>query len=372
VFDRAFAGTPHLICYSVKACSTLGVLKVLADLGSGFDIVSGGELYRARRAGASLRKVVFSGLGKSDDEIAQALRARILMLNVESEAELVRIREIARQMRIAAPVALRVNPDVDARTHPAIATGLRHSKFGIPMNRAAALYRSWRGDRSLSFVGVDCHIGSQLTQVGPVRTAMRRIAGFYRALRAEGLPLEYLDAGGGLGITYQAENPPDPLRYAAAVRAATRGLSATLILEPGRVIVGNAGILLTRVLHRKRTHRDFVVVDAGMNDLLRPALYGAYHAIVPVDRTPRGRIRADVVGPVCESTDAFARDRAVPALESGDLVAIMSAGAYGMSMASNYNSRPRPAEVLTHGKRFTVVRRRETVSDLVRGERVAR
>ena len=372
VLDEAFASVPHLICYSVKSCSNVAVLRVLADLGSGFDVVSGGELHRVRLAGASTRQVVFSGVGKTDEEIAAALRARILMLNVESEPELMRIREVARRMRAVAPVALRVNPDVNPRTHPHIATGLRESKFGIAMSRAASLYRKFRRDRWLRYLGVDCHIGSQLTQVGPVSEALRRITAFYRALFAEGLPLQYLDVGGGLGITYRDETPPDPIRYAHTVIKATAGLNTTLILEPGRVIAGNAGILLTRVLYRKKEHRTFVVVDAAMNDLIRPALYGAWHAIVPVDRRHRKRIQADVVGPVCESTDAFARKRSVPAFDRGDLVALMSAGAYGMSMASNYNSRPLPAEVLADGRRFTVVRKRQTVVDLARGERVAR
>jgi diaminopimelate decarboxylase len=372
VFDQAFASAPHLICYSVKACSNLAILRVLATRGSGFDIVSGGELYRARRAGATPGKVVFSGVGKTDDEIAQALSARILMLNVESEPELMRIHAVARRMRVAAPVALRVNPDVDPRTHPAIATGLRQSKFGIRMDHAAKLYRKYRHDPAFAFIGVDCHIGSQLTQVGPVRAAIGRIANLYRTLAAEGLPLRYLDVGGGLGITYRDEKPPDLVSYARAVVSATRGLGTTLVLEPGRVLVGNAGILLTRVLYRKREHREFIVTDAGMNDLIRPALYGAYHELVPVERRRRPQIRADVVGPVCESTDALARNRLVPAMERGDLIAVMSAGAYGMSMASTYNSRPRPAEVLADGRRFTIVRRRETMTDLVRGERLAR
>lgn len=373
VFDSAFAAAPHRVCYSVKACSNLAVIRVLADLGSGFDVVSGGELERVRRAGGRMGSVVFSGVGKTDEEIAAALRARILMLNVESEAELVRIRAVARRLGRAAPVALRVNPDVNPRTHPAIATGLKESKFGIPTNHAAALCRRFRSDPALAFVGVDCHIGSQLVEVGPVRAALRRLAAFFRELRGEGLPFEYLDVGGGLGITYHDETPPDPVRYAKAVIEPTRGLRATLVLEPGRVLVGNAGILMTRVLYRKRgAAKEFVVVDAGMNDLIRPALYGAYHEIRAVARRPRPTIRADVVGPVCESTDALARGRSLPDVGPGDLLAVMSAGAYGMSMASTYNSRPRPAEVLADGRRYSVVRRRETVADLVRGERVAR
>lgn len=373
VMDEAFAFRPHLLCYSVKANSTLGLLSLLARKGSGFDIVSAGELVRTLRAGADPARIVFSGVGKTEEEIAAALEAGLLLFNVESEDELLAIARVARRKRRRAPVALRVNPDVDARTHPYIATGLKESKFGIPLSRAAALYRRERKNRSLAFLGVDCHIGSQMTQVAPLREALTRVARLFRTLCAEGIPLRYLDAGGGLGITYREETPPSPREYATAVGAALGDVSATLILEPGRVLVGNAGLLLSKVLYTKRTQdRRFVVVDAGMNDLIRPALYGAHHEILPVGRRRlRGAAVADLVGPVCESSDAFARARRLPALASGDLVAVMSAGAYGMSMASNYNSRPRPAEVLVQGRHYDVIRSRETHEDLMRGERPA-
>ncbi|MFN7132584.1 MAG: diaminopimelate decarboxylase [Myxococcales bacterium] len=371
VVDEAFAALPHLLCYSVKANSTLGILSLLARQGSGFDIVSGGELYRALKAGGDPKRIVFSGVGKTDDEIAMALDAQILMFNVESEDELEAIARVAKRRKQQAPVALRVNPDVDARTHPYIATGLKESKFGIPMKRAAELYRAHRRSRALSFIGVDCHIGSQMTEIGPVTEAVRRVGRLYATLQGEGLPLRYLDAGGGLGITYSAEKPPSPAEYANAVAGALKGLELTLILEPGRVLVGNAGLLLSRVVYNKQNgSKRFVVVDAGMNDLIRPALYGAHHEILPVRKRAGRKVAADLVGPVCESSDAFARKRPLPPLENGQLVALMSAGAYGMSMASNYNSRPRPAEVLVHGRGYTVIRERERLEDLVRGERV--
>lgn len=369
VLDDAFAPLPHLLCYSVKANSTLAMLSLLSKQGSGFDIVSGGELFRVLKAGGEPKRIVFSGVGKTDDEIAMALDAGILMFNVESEEELLAVARVAKRRRKQAPVALRVNPDVDAKTHPYIATGLKESKFGIPMRRAAELYRRERSNRNLALVGVDCHIGSQMTELGPVTEAMRRVGRLFETLRSEGLPFEYLDAGGGLGITYSEEAPPTPVEYARAVADALKGIPLTLILEPGRVLVGNAGILVSRVLYRKQNgSRRFVVIDAGMNDLLRPALYGAHHEVQPVRKRAAKRLKADLVGPVCESSDAFARQRRLPELETGELVALMSAGAYGMSMSSNYNSRPRPAEVLVDGRRYEVIRERETFEDLVRGE----
>ena len=371
VVDEAFQGRRHLLCYSVKANSTLGILALLVKAGSGFDIVSGGELHRVLTAKASPAKVVFSGVGKTEEEIAAALDAGILLFNVESEEELAAIVKVAKRRRKVAPVALRVNPDVDAKTHPYIATGLKESKFGIPLARAAELYRRERKNGALALIGLDCHIGSQLTKISPVRQAITRVGAVFRALREGGLPLEYLDIGGGLGITYNEETPPSPLEYAAAVQAALGDLDLTLVLEPGRVLVGNAGILLTRVLYNKTNEaKRFVIVDAGMNDLLRPALYGAHHEIVPVLKNSRPQLEADLVGPVCESTDAFARGRKLPRSRPGELLAILSAGAYGMSMASNYNSRPRPAEVLVTGSKFRVIRKRETYADLLRGESV--
>ncbi|MHB8878839.1 MAG: diaminopimelate decarboxylase [Myxococcaceae bacterium] len=367
----AFASVPHLVCYSVKANSNLALLALFSRLGSGFDIVSGGELRRVLRAtrgdGA---KVVFSGVGKTPDELAAALRAGILMFNVESAEELSALDRVGRAAGVRAPFALRVNPHVDARTHEKISTGLRTSKFGVPFDEAARLYRQSRRLKGVLARGVDCHIGSQLTDAAPVRSAVRKVAAFYRQLKAEGFALGYLDVGGGLGITYREERPPSPAEYAAALFEPVKSLGATLVLEPGRVLVGNAGVLLTRVLYRKGAKgMRFVVVDAGMNDLIRPALYGAHHELRPVERRPGKRVSVDVVGPVCESSDVLARGRALVPPRQGELYAVMSAGAYGMSMASNYNSRPRPAEVLVSGEGYRVVRSRERLSDLWRGER---
>jgi diaminopimelate decarboxylase len=366
--DRAFGERAHLVCYSVKACSTLGVLSLLAREGSGFDIVSGGELYRALAAGAQPERIVYSGVGKTAEEIAFALDRGILAFNVESEDELSAIASIARRRRVRAPVALRVNPGIGARTHHHIDTGRSHTKFGIPLARAADLYRRHRRTPGLRFVGVDCHIGSQMTELGPLSRAVREAASLYRTLVSEGFELELLDVGGGLGITYVHEAPPEPAAYAEAVARAAGDGPTRLIVEPGRVVVGNAGLLLTRVVYRKDgVGRRFAIVDAGMNDLIRPALYEARHDIAPVEKAPRSQT-FDVVGPICESADVFARSVRLPALERGDLLAIMSAGAYGMSMGSNYNSRPRPAEVLVDGKEFAVIREREGYEDLVRGE----
>lgn len=369
VVQDAFAASPAIVCYSVKACSTLAVLRLFAKQGSGFDIVSGGELGRVLEAKGDPKKVVFSGVGKRDDEMVAALKAGILMFNVESAEELAQLDRVGRRLGVRAPFALRVNPDVDAKTHRYIATGLKTSKFGVPFEEAVDLYRSSRRMKGVVAKGVDCHIGSQLTDTSPVREAIHKVGELYRALKADGFPLTHLDVGGGLGVTYTTERPPSLAAYAHAVREPLRGLDATLVLEPGRVLVANAGILLTRVLYRKTTPaRRFIVVDAGMNDLIRPALYEAYHAIEPVRPRKGRKARADVVGPVCESSDVLGADRALPPLDQGDLVAVMTAGAYGMSMASTYNSRPRPAEVLVDGEGFRVVRRRESLEDLWRGE----
>jgi diaminopimelate decarboxylase len=369
VLQAAFRATPTLLCYSVKANSNLALLKLLADRGAGFDIVSVGELARVVEAGGDPAKVVFSGVGKREDELARALELGVLQVNVESAEELALLDRVARRLKRRAPFALRVNPDVDARTHRYIATGLKTSKFGVPFEEAMALYRASRRLKGLVARGLDCHIGSQLTDTRPVREAIGKVADLYRALRADGLPLTHLDVGGGLGVTYTTETPPGLDEYARAVREPLRGLDTTLVLEPGRVVVANAGVLLTRVLYRKQTPaRRFVIVDAGMNDLLRPALYEARHELAPV-RPRRGRrARVDVVGPVCESSDVLGHDRLLPPLAAGDLLAVMTAGAYGMSMASSYNSRPRPAEVLVDGSRYRVVRARETLADLWRGE----
>lgn len=371
VFDEAFEAIPHLVCFSVKANSNLAVLRSFARAGSGFDIVSGGELFRALKAGADPAKIVFSGVGKTVREMRYALTAGILMFNVESPGELDAINAVAGELGARARVALRVNPDVDPKTHPYISTGLKKSKFGIQIQRSLEDYRRARELPHIEVVGVDCHIGSQLTTVPPFIDALVRIRDLVERLQSEQFDIRYLDMGGGLGITYNDEKPPEPRQYAAALAEGLRGLEVTLILEPGRVIVGNAGILLTKVLYRKSTgEKNFVVVDAGMNDLIRPALYGSYQGIEPVQRRDRGTFVADVVGPVCESGDFFAKDRNLPVVESGDLLAVMSAGAYGFVMASNYNTRPRPPEVLVDGETFHVVRERETLDDLVRGENI--
>lgn len=371
VVDEVFGNAPHLLCYAVKANSNLALLHLFAGLGAGFDIVSGGELARVLEAGGDPAKVMFSGVGKTFAEMEAALRTGIAMFNVESAEELALLDEVGRKVGRPAPFALRVNPDVDARTHRYIATGLKTSKFGVPFTEAVKLYGQSRRMKGVVARGVDCHIGSQLTDTGPVKAALEKVAGLYRKLKKSGLPLEYLDVGGGLGITYRDETPPSPEEYARVVRAATEGLGATLVLEPGRVLVGNAGVLLTRVVFRKRTPaKHFVVVDAGMNDLIRPALYEAHHELLPVQKRTGGRTKVDVVGPVCESSDVLARERRLVLPKPGELLAVMSAGAYGMSMASNYNSRPRPAEVLVDGDAYRVIRARESYADLWRGETV--
>jgi len=371
VFDDAFAGIRHLICFSVKANSNLAVLRTFVREGSGFDIVSGGELFRALKAGADPARIVFSGVGKTRAEITAALRAGILMFNVESPAELDAVNGVASELGTTARVALRVNPDVDPQTHPYIATGLKKSKFGIHIQRSLEDYRRARDLDHVEVVGVDCHIGSQLTTVPPFVDALTRVRGLIGRLQAEDFDIRYIDMGGGLGITYNDEQPPDPSEYAAALTEGLRGLDATLILEPGRVIVGNAGILLTRVRYLKGTdEKNFVVVDGGMNDLIRPSLYGSYQGIQPVRARNGKTFTADVVGPVCESGDFLAKDRALPLVEPGDLLAVMSAGAYGFVMASNYNTRPRPPEVLVDGDTFHVVREREALDDLIRGESI--
>ena len=378
VFDRAFSGIPHIICYSMKANPNGSIIRTFTNLGSGVDIVSGGELSRALAAGAPPGRIVYSGVGKMVGEIEKALRKGILMFNVESRQELETIDAIARRMRRKAPIALRVNPDVDPKTHPYISTGMKKNKFGIHIEQAMRDYEWAARRRHIEVIGVDCHIGSQLTEISPFLDAAGRIRALVDRLLRKGLPIRYVDIGGGLGITYEDEIPPDPQQYAGAIAGAFRGLPVTVILEPGRVLVGNAGILLTRMLYTKpsqatggRGKKEFFIVDAAMNDLARPSLYGSYHAILPVRRRTRKRVVADVVGPICESGDFLARDRILPAFATGDLVAVMSAGAYGFSMSSTYNSRPRAAEVMVCGSRFEVVRERETVRDLTRGERTA-
>ncbi len=371
VFDESLQGLPHLVCYSAKANSSLAVIRTFVKLGAGVDVVSGGEIFRALRAGADARKIVFSGVGKTPEEIRYGLREGILMFNVESRGELELIDRIAAEEGVRAPISLRVNPDIDPATHPYVATGLKESKFGIEISQARGLYREAAKRRNLHVQGISCHIGSQLTELGPFLEAFDRVRDLYEALKADGIAVQYIDLGGGLGIPYKDELPPHPSEYGKALSERAGGMTCQFIFEPGRVLVGNAGVLVTRVLYRKRNGgKDFVVVDAGMNDLIRPTLYGAYHEIVPVREEERPRVRVDVVGPICETGDFFARGRELPDIAPGELLAIMGAGAYGFSMSSNYNSRPRAAEVMVKGDRFWVVRQRETYADLVRGESI--
>lgn len=365
----SLAGIPHLICYSVKANSNLSLLKLLARRNSGFDIVSGGELYRVQKAGGQPDKVVFSGVGKTETEMVQALKAGILMFNVESGEELDALERVGRHLGKPAPFALRVNPDVDAKTHRHIATGMKRHKFGVPFAEALALFEKSRRMKGLIPRGIDCHIGSQITEAGPIKAALKQMADLYQNLNSRGFELGSIDIGGGLGITYRNENPPSMIDYARLIRQTAAQTGATILLEPGRVLMGNSGLLLTRVLYRKKTKgKTWVIVDAGTNDLLRPALYEAYHEVLPVRRRSGKKVLAAVVGPLCESSDVLADDRKMVLPEPGEWLAIMSAGAYGMSMASNYNSRPRPAEVLVKGNRFQIIRARESYADLIRGE----
>ncbi len=371
VLNRSLHGLRHLVCYAVKANSSLAILSLFARLGSGFDIVSGGELYRVLKAGGDPRKVVYSGVGKRDDEIAFALESGVRAIGVESAPELARVSIVARRLGLRAPIALRVNPDVDPKTHPYVSTGLRENKFGISVDEARRLYPIAARDEALEVKGIACHIGSQITTVRPFLDAIRRVLALAKDVERQGIRVRQLDIGGGLGITYADEEPPRAEEYGAAVRKALGRFEGDVVLEPGRVLVGNAGVLATRVLYVKKSGRKtFVVVDAGMNDLVRPALYGSHHEIElagparPGDR----EIVCDVVGPICESSDFLARKRRMPEPRAGDLLVVRSAGAYGFAMSSNYNSRPRAAEVLVDGERALVARRRETYADLVRGE----
>jgi len=371
VFDTALGARPHLVCYAVKANSSLAVLQVLARLGSGFDIVSGGELARVLRAGGDPGRVVFSGVGKCVDEMAAALVAGIRCFNVESPAELHRLNEVAGRLDMRAPVSLRVNPDVDAQTHPYISTGLRDNKFGIDVDAALDTYRTAAELDHIEITGIDCHIGSQLTSVSPFVDALDRVLALVERLRDAGIGLRHIDLGGGLGIAYRSgDHPPAPDVYAAALAERLDGLDLEILLEPGRAIAGNAGVLITRVEYLKHTsHRNFAIVDAAMNDLQRPALYDAWHDIVPLQPRTGEALVYDVVGPVCETGDFLGRQRVFNLVE-GDLLAVRSAGAYGFSMSSNYNTRPRAAEIMVDGTQDYVVRARETVQELVRGERL--
>ena len=374
-FDHAFRDVSHLICYSVKANSNLSILRMLAKKGCGFDVVSGGELERVLVADRkSAKNVVFSGVGKTREELNAALKAGILLFNIESESELQTLGECAARLHKKAPVALRVNPDVAAQTHPYISTGLHKHKFGVPIGDAQALYAKAAEAKYLEVRGVSVHIGSQITDVAPFGEAMVRVADLVRSLRNDGHRIEYIDAGGGLGIAYQeahsTEFPQYVAAYAKSLATPLRGLKVMLLLEPGRSIIGPAGVLLTRVVYRKKNNgKRFLIVDAAMNDLIRPALYGAYHEIVPVNQGADAKSEvSDIVGPVCETGDFFARDRELPAVDEGDLLAILDTGAYGMVLTSNYNTRPRPAEVLVSGKSVKVIRKRERISDLLRNE----
>jgi diaminopimelate decarboxylase len=376
-FDSAFRKAPHTVCYSIKANSNLSILRMLAKMNCGFDVVSGGELARVLRVSRNAaRRVVFSGVGKTSEEMQAALKANILLFNVESESELRVLADCARRLKKTAPIALRVNPDVPADTHPYISTGLHQHKFGIPIAEAVGLYAEASKMKHLKIAGVSVHIGSQITDLKPFTAAMERVAALVKTLRAQGHAIKYVDAGGGLGISYQNQEACKFADYAAAYAEALstplRGLDVHLLLEPGRCIVGPAGVLLTRVLYKKQNGgKRFLVVDAGMNDLVRPSLYNAYHEIVPASSTAGlEREAVDVVGPVCETGDFFARDRELPAVEERDLLAILDTGAYGTVLTSNYNSRPRPAEVLVDGTAVKLIQRRETMADLVHLEKV--
>ncbi|SFN91429.1 diaminopimelate decarboxylase [Nitrosospira briensis] len=370
-FDAAFAGRDHLVCYAVKANSSLAILNLLARLGSGFDIVSGGELQRVLKAGGDPQKTVFSGVGKQPDEMRAALAAGLLCFNVESEAELRVLDQVAGEMNKIAPVSLRVNPDVDAKTHPYISTGLKENKFGIPFDEAESLYACSRDFSNVRVTGLDCHIGSQLTELAPFIEACGKMLGLLDRLETQGLQIDHLDLGGGLGIRYSGENPPLVREYVDALCACVGQRKQRILIEPGRALVGNAGILLTRVEYLKHTgDKNFAIVDAAMNDLMRPALYDAYHEILPVNVKNDGGIKTyQVVGPVCETGDFLGHDRDL-ALSQGDLLAIMSAGAYGMSMSSNYNTRRRAAEVMVHSDQVHLIRERESMEQLMAGEKI--
>ena len=369
VFDDAFSGMKHLTCFSIKVNSNLTLLRLFALEGGGMDIVSGGELYRALKAGVEPAKIVYSGVGKRVEDIEYALKSNILMFNVESAQEILKLNEVAAKIGKKAKMAIRVNPDVDPETHPYISTGLRENKFGIDINNAFEQYITAAGMDNLKVVGVSCHIGSQLTLASPFVDALKKLKQIIKRLKKEEINIDYLNLGGGLGITYNEEKPPGPKEYANAISKELEALDLMLILEPGRVITGNAGILVTKVLYTKPTQKKtFFIVDAAMNDLIRPSLYNSYHGIQPVRIFQREKVKADIVGPVCESTDFFAKEREVPFFEAGELMAIMSAGAYAFSMSSNYNSRPRVCEVMVKGNRFYTIKDRETFEDLVKGE----
>lgn len=370
-YDEAFDGKSHIICFALKANSNSAVIRLFAKHGSGADVVSGGELFRALKAGIPAKKIVYAGVGKTADEIRYALKSRILMFNVESENELREIDRIAGEMKVKASIALRINPDIDPQTHPYISTGLKKHKFGIPIEDALEHYKFAKSLKNISVIGIHKHIGSQLTKISPFVDALKRILILIDELAKSGIKIDHLDIGGGLGITYLDEEPPQPRDLAKQILPLLEGRDLTVVMEPGRSLVGNAGILVTKTLYLKEgDEKNFVIVDAGMNDLMRPSLYNAYHHIQPVVKTRRDTIIADVVGPICESGDFLAKDREIPKVKQGEYLAVMSAGAYGFSMSSTYNSRPRVAEVMVDGKEFALVRKRETYADLLRGESI--
>jgi diaminopimelate decarboxylase len=370
-FDDAFAGTPHLTCYSCKANTNIALLRLMGKLGGGADIVSGGELAAALRASIPPDKIVYSGVGKTEDEIAFAVKTGIAMINMESEGELRLIEAVGRKMGKKVPVSIRVNPEIDAKTHPYITTGLWKNKFGILIDDARALYEEIRRSKYLNAVGISSHIGSQITETDPFTEAVKSLKNMVKDLAGSGIRLKYFDIGGGLGITYKSEISPEPAEYAKAVKAAFGGIDLTLVLEPGRVIVGNSGIFVTKILYVKSNpKKTFYVIDGAMNDLVRPAFYNAYHHILPVKQEKTGKVKVDVVGPICESGDFIAKNRMLPSVQAGSLLAVMSAGAYGYSMSSNYNSRLRVPEVLVKGNEYYVIRQRETADDLFRGESI--
>ena len=370
-YDDAFNGYPHIICFAVKANPNTSVISLFAKQGGGADIVSGGELYVALKAGISPKKIVYAGVGKTADEIRFALKSKILMFNVESENELKEIDRVAGMMKTKATIALRINPDIDPGTHPYITTGMKKHKFGIPIEAALEYYRIASKLKNINVVGVHKHIGSQITKIAPFVDALKRILILIDKLNEQGTEIKYLDIGGGLGISYKDEEPPVPKDLANKLIPLLEGRKLTLIMEPGRSIVGNAGILVTKTLYLKEGEdKEFVIVDAGMNDLIRPSLYDAYHRIEPVVKNKRETVLSDVVGPICESGDFLARGRELNRVKQGEYLAAMSAGAYGFSMSSNYNSRPRAAEVMVKGKEHFLIRKRETYEDLVRNERI--
>lgn len=371
VFDEALSDLKHLICYSVKANSNLAILRIFAKHGAGADVVSGGEIFRAKKAGIESKKIVFSGVGKTEEEILYGLREDILMFNVESRDEFQFLKSLASKIGKKVPISFRVNPDIDPHTHPYISTGLKTSKFGIEVEEALNLYSEAKESKQVQLLGISCHIGSQITEIGPFIEAFEKIKELYEILTQKGCEIPYVDLGGGLGITYKDELPPHPREYSRSLIERAKGMDCTFIFEPGRVLVGNAGLLVTKVLYRKRNGgREFVIVDAGMNDLIRPSLYRAYHEIWPVRREERPIIKANIVGPVCETTDFFAQEREIQDVKPGELLAIMGAGAYGFSMSSNYNSRVRAAEVLVKDDQMWIIRKRETYEDLIRGESI--